>query len=272
MIKNNICTVLVNSCDSYDDTWVPFFKLLKKYWPDCKYPIVLNTETKNFDYENLEIKTINILKKYRSKNIAWSKRLKFVLNRIDSKYILFMMDDFFLMDYVDSKRVDEVISWMEQDKSIAVFSFFRVEDPVHKDTKSLKYKGYYLRNQLGDYRYNCQAAIWNRKTLIQTLRNFESAWDWEIYGNIRSRRSTKKFYTLMDPKDYIFKYDCEKYGVFRGKWRLPYTEQLFRKEGISIDFSVRNNQINKCKTEKTNLIQRKLKSAKYYLNKLRSKI
>jgi hypothetical protein len=67
MKNNNFCTIIVNSCDAYDDTWYPFFKLLKKYWPNCKFPIVLNTETKKFEYEGLDIKVINLPKKYQKR-------------------------------------------------------------------------------------------------------------------------------------------------------------------------------------------------------------
>lgn len=266
MQKEDLCTVLVNSCDAYNDAWEPFFKLFKKYWPDCKFPIALNTETKKYSYMDLNIKAYNT-----KLNIPWSKRLKSVLKRINSKYIIFLLEDFFLMDFVDSKRIDEVIEWMEKDPSVAVFSFFRVEDDKHKDTKSTKYPHYYLRNKYGDYRYNCQAAVWNRKELIKTLRNFESAWDWELDGNYRSYRSKKQFYTLMDPKYYIFKYDCEVYGLFGGKWRMPGTEELFKKENINMDLDIRNKK-KKIKKEYKNILVRKFNSAKYYLNKLRSKI
>lgn len=263
---NNKATVLVNSCDTYEDCWYPFFKLLKKYWPDRKFPIVLNTESKIFEYEDMNIKTLNVLDKYKNKNISWSRRLKDVLKRIDSKYIIFMMDDFFIMDYVDTKKLDKVINWMEQDNNIAVFSFFRVEDEKHKDKKSLKYPDFYLRNQRGDYKYNCQAAVWNRKELIRALRNYESAWEWELFGNVRSYRSKKLFYTLNDPKKYIFKYNCELYGVVRGKWRLPETQELFAKEDIKIDFSVRNNRKEKILKKENKLINK----IKYYYIKIRS--
>ena len=39
--------------DSYEDRWYPFFKLLTTYWPQCNYDILLNTETKDFDYPGL---------------------------------------------------------------------------------------------------------------------------------------------------------------------------------------------------------------------------
>lgn len=51
------CAVLVNSCDKYSETWIPFFTLLKKYWPDCEYPIYLNTENKKCSIP--DISTIN---------------------------------------------------------------------------------------------------------------------------------------------------------------------------------------------------------------------
>ena len=39
------CTLLVNTCDSYSDSWDGFFKLLRIQWANIKMPIVLNTET-----------------------------------------------------------------------------------------------------------------------------------------------------------------------------------------------------------------------------------
>lgn len=255
-------TVLVNSCDAYEDTWYPMFKLLKKYWPDRKYPIVLNTETKQYDFEDMEIKTINLDTK---KNVSWSYRLKSVLKKIDSEYILFLMDDFFLMDYVDQKRLEKIIKFMDDDSNIAVFSFYRVEDDEHQDYPSEKYKDFNLRNKKGMYRFNCQAAIWRRDVLIKALRNHESAWDWELIGNRRSRRMKYDFYTFPTNDNLIFNYDCENIGVVRGKWRLPNTEKFLKKEGIEIDYSIRNNTVKK-----------EIKSNKYidkiklYLKKIRS--
>ena len=49
----NKCIVLVNSCDAYSDTWYPFFKLLKKYWPNREFPVFLNTESKKYEYEDI---------------------------------------------------------------------------------------------------------------------------------------------------------------------------------------------------------------------------
>ena len=259
---NNLATILVNSCDNYEDCWMPFFKLLKKYWPERKFPIILNTESKKFDYEDMKITTFNIPEKFKEKNFSWSKRLKNVLQRIDSKYIIFMLDDFFITDYVDNKEIDKVINWMENDKSIGVFSFYPVEQNKFEDYKDRKYKKYVLRNRKGPYRYNCQIAVWNRKFLISCLRNYESPWEWELMGNVRSKRSTKKFYCLDKDSDLIFKYDFRNIGVIRGKWLLPETAKLFKKENIKINFDIRNNIKDK-EVKKANKII-------FYLKRIRS--
>ena len=56
---SNEITVLVNSCDEYSEIWDVFFTLFKKYWPQCEYPIVLNTESKSYSFDGLDITTYN---------------------------------------------------------------------------------------------------------------------------------------------------------------------------------------------------------------------
>lgn len=48
----NDVTLLVSSCDKYEDTWHPFFELLHIYGNGFSCPIVLNTEKKQ--YSNAE--------------------------------------------------------------------------------------------------------------------------------------------------------------------------------------------------------------------------
>ena len=57
-IKENV-TILVNSCDNYDDLWLPFFTLLKKYWVPLNVRVILNTETKKFSLDGMSIEVIH---------------------------------------------------------------------------------------------------------------------------------------------------------------------------------------------------------------------
>ena len=54
----NDVTVLVNTSDGFADCWQPFFKLFSTFWPDCPYPIVLNTETLDYSFEGVELRTV----------------------------------------------------------------------------------------------------------------------------------------------------------------------------------------------------------------------
>ena len=234
MEKNNICTILVCSCDTYEDTWMPFFKLLKKYWPNCNFPIVLNTETKQFKYEGLDIKTYSL---YKNSKAAWGKRLIETLKLIDSKYVLFILDDFFLEDYVEDKKVSKCIEWMEKDNNIAVFSFMPTPG---QNIDNDKYEGFELRPKDGEYRFNCQAAIWRRERLIEFVRSHESPWDWELLGSIRSQRYNDEFYSLKETAPKVFNYDLEHGGaVHRGKWVKEVVLPICEKNDIKIDFSKR---------------------------------
>ena len=230
---NRDCTVVVSSCDAYEDTWYPFFKILENQWPDCPYPIVLNTESKHFSYKDMDIKTFNFYKP--GKKVPWGKRLIKTLKNIDSEYILFMLDDFYLLNAVDQKRIDECIKWMEEDKNIAVFSFWRTRQPNIKDGK---YPHFERRPQNGSYRLNCQAAVWRREKLISYIRPHENPWQWEILGSKRSERYPEKVYSAIEGEPYIMEYSILEYGLIRGKW-TPGIVDLFKKYDIECDFSKR---------------------------------
>ena len=100
----NKTDVLVLSCDSYSDTWKIFYDLKSKYWKDCPYDTYLVTETKDCDY----FKTIKTTG-------AWTKRVREALIKLDSDFILVMLDDFFIRDYVDQERIDNLINYFDND-------------------------------------------------------------------------------------------------------------------------------------------------------------
>ena len=76
-LNNNIC-VLIMSCDSYEDLWVPFFHFFDKYWPDCPYPIFLATNTKLFIHNNVQVIHSNHFG-------TWSEETAIILNKLSFK-------------------------------------------------------------------------------------------------------------------------------------------------------------------------------------------
>ena len=234
-MKDNKCTILVNSCDSYEDLWNPFFKCLTENWKNIPYEIVLNTETKAYKCEYCPVTTFQL---YKNNKVAWGKRLIDTLKKIKSKYVIMLLDDFFLQSPVDTKTLNQCIKWMDKDENIAVFSFWRTRG---KNIKSEKYANFEKRPVDGEYRFNCQAAIWRRDRLIKFIRKHESPWDWELLGSIRSRRYKDEFYSSIEGTPHVFDYYTG--GVIhRGKWIIGAITPIIERYNLKIDLNQRGYQ------------------------------
>lgn len=234
---NADCCVLLNSCDKYEDAWYPFFSLLKKYWSDCPYKIYLNTETKTYAFDGLNIESINLPNSLRNKQCSWSLRLKHVLKRIKNKYILFFLEDFFLLDKVKQKEIDKAIDWLENYRDISCFQFYPNSELLSEDDHV--FPGYQRRSLQGKWWLRCQTAVWRRKDLLKYLNPYEDAWQFEEYGTNIAKLYNKRFYNCCDAKICPFLYSVNRdtgYGIYDGEW-LKSNIDLFNREGIKVDFS-----------------------------------
>ncbi len=224
-------TLLVSSCDKYEDAWYPYFELIKKYWPTHPENIALITETKQYKTDGLNIKTYNYPKSY-----TWSERLYRTLEQIDTKYIIFSLEDFFLLDYVKQDRLDECVSWMEENPDIAVCRLFSCDDSRLLQTD--EYKEFYIADKNIGFRLETQAAIWNKETLMSFIDLSENPWQFEKLGTQRIKDTEKLFLwhhsnDLNDNSDKVFCYHIFPfgYGVSWGHW-LWDNKAWFEKNGI----------------------------------------
>ncbi len=226
-------TLVVSSCDRYSDIWDPFFTLLKRYW-DPKIPVVLVTESRKYSFPGLDIRTLDLYQE--GARPSWSELQMKALAKIDTEFVLFLLDDFFLEAAVREERIGECLEWMKQDPEIACFNFTPV---MHGENLPCGYPGFELRPQKGEYRLNCQAALWRRETLLHDMRPHENAWIFETLGSRRSFRwKDQKFYSAV-PGDPVFPYDVRGGGALNhGKWNKTAAE-LIEKEGLPVDVTVR---------------------------------
>lgn len=234
-MEKNDCAILVNSCDLYQDAWEPFFRLFHIQWPDCPFKIYLNTETKKYECDYLNVETI-----CSGKGKTWSERVLNAIKHIESKYILFFLEDFFLMSPVKIDIFFTALDILESDESVGVVSF----NPDVR--KALGYwiiaeqydNSFSLLSKKSKYRVNAQANLWERKFLSSLIRKCENPWEFEVYGTIRAKRSRKKFLCRPANATPVFDYHTYQgygYGLNRGKW-LPKNQELFEKYDISVDY------------------------------------
>lgn len=223
-------TILVNSCDKYEDAWLPFFKLLKIQWPDCGYNIALSTETKKFECDFLGVRTINC-----PVGLSWTARLKHTLNQIDSEYVLFFLEDFFLLEKVRTDIFDKAVSLIKSDENIGLITFnkraYGAEFPAKTDLD----KCFTELKKSHKARTNVLVGLWRKEYFLKLITGDEDPWEYEKNSNIRSRYAGYKIYTqdygvseatfryCMNPKD--------GFGITQGKW-LRNNKRFFEENGI----------------------------------------
>ena len=229
MDYSNLCSILVMSCDKYKDAWEPFFKMFSIMWPDCPFKLYLCTESLQFSSDGMDITCLNTDKKSDS----WSIRLKKAISKIDTKYILFFLEDFFVISPVRSDVVYSVLNWFENDKSVGFVDFNcnPNKDELINGEFSETLKKF-------RYRLNTQAGIWRKDYLYDVLRD-EDPWTFETYASFRSRKMPYKVFSHRKEYPMVFEYYTENkdgYGLRRGKW-LDKNPELFDKYDIKVDFS-----------------------------------
>lgn len=214
------CAVMVSSCDAYSDLWEPFFALFWKHWPDCPFPVYLGANQQS--YQHPRVRTLNIVDE------SWSKSLKRFLQQIETEYVLFLMEDFFLDRRVDTGVLLRNLAALHtlNGTVLRIFPNPGPELPL----ASQKEIGVIPSQAL--YRVSAQPAFWNRQKLIELLREEESAWEFEWKGTQRSQASEGGYYATYRP---LLSY---RHVVERGEWFWA-AARRYKGEQIGCDFKAR---------------------------------
>lgn len=228
----NKCTLLVSSCDRYECAWHPFFALLNRYWPSCPYSLALSTESKTCNEPN--VRTIN------TGASNWSNRLKLALRSIDTPYVLFMLEDFFIQGNVRDDIIKCYLETMDNDSDIKAIYLKHI---AHQKEESKWNSSLYKIDPTQKYSFNFQTGLWRTEELLKMLPDNASAWDIEENMTI-SQFSDGDFYCVKtgsyteckdDPIPYLWALHVG-YGICKSKW-LWKNKEFFKNEGIDVDYT-----------------------------------
>ena len=234
----NDLTILVNSSDGFEDCWAPFFTLFAKYWPGCTSPIVLNTETKDAAFAGLTLRASRVALG-EARRLTWSECLARCLDRIDTPYVLYLQEDFFLEAPVQTALIERFMNTLRHGRADVIrLMECGGSGPWHPTDDALLWRV----DQHAAYRIALQAALWRKNTLRSHLRMHESPWQLEVFGSARARRVKDQVLCVNRDRFHghgteVFPY--EPTGVVKGRWERHIVEPLFAKQGIDIDFSLR---------------------------------
>jgi len=260
MITESNFSLLVNTCDKFEDCWNPFFKLFTIYWPDYKGIIYLNTEYKDYSYPGLDIIPIKGCAKHNvpiDKPATWSQCLNWALEAIDTEIVLYMQEDYFLKNRVEANWVDYFYKLMLSNDEIPCIQLTSAGIPAIE-------KSNFNNLCISDPKFfsyvSCQASLWRKDIMMSLIREHETAWNFEWWGSKRARYNGYQFLTidpqwLSDSDIVIMPYILT--GVIGGKWYKPVVV-LFKDHNIEIDFSKRGFYMEDIKPSFKKKIQIKL--------------
>ena len=224
-------SLVISSCDSHSDAWSTFFYLLHRMWSDLQYPIYIIAESKEYQDDN--IRAVNPLVGENSEKKTWSWIFKRALKRIESEYVIVLLEDYFLESEVDTEELEKCVSFMQNNTDVACITFRGKKEA--EESKELS--GYRLVEKGSLYRADCQASIWRKECLLKLLRDHEDAWRFEHFGSKRTNRYAWRFYKAIGSR--VFDYDGGD-PIFRGYWNMKSIRRIEEKVGISIDTSGRD--------------------------------
>jgi len=105
-------SLIIPSCDNYNDTWPFLFHFLFKHWPEVPRPVYLIANTTTFADERVQ--TILV-----GPDNQWSGNVHLGLAQVRTDFAFMILDDFLLNATVDAARVDE--AWRQFHRLNAVY-------------------------------------------------------------------------------------------------------------------------------------------------------
>ena len=233
----NVCNlpILVNSCDSYSDIWEIFFSSLRGNFSAHKSYFLLNTETKKFTFDGLDIRTFK-----SSDNVFWGRRLLDRLSAIDSEIIIMTFDDFLIEYELDISRLQFALDMMNEKKYIDAIYLSKLENEL-LDIKPDFQTAQFVPVKVGvTYSLNSRPALWRKSALIRYTGNNDTPWAWEFFGSFRMRKETSYAMAVNPNHSDIYSYNSRLGGALhRGKWVRSVIEPYINRYNLDIDLSVR---------------------------------
>ena len=213
--------ILVLSCDKNIDIFEAFHHCIEKYYKD--HPeIIYTTESEINPYYKTICKNYPLNK--------WSRRIRETLKEINDSAILLMIDDIFIREKVDSKRIEYLRKKLKG--NIAMFNF---EKSFDNNDKESDIDGFKLRPKGSAYELSLMCGLWDKDKLIDILEKDSDPW------SIEYRQDTKGYDYYINSGNYIINWGYETWepvGLFKGKWCRK-TVEFLENEGIEMDYEKR---------------------------------
>lgn len=185
------------SCDKFSDLWDGQVKQLEAYWPGhppCAY--IVTDKPSDRKFEKVQILAAG-------ENLEWSERLAFALQHVETEYVFFTLDDYFLIDAVPEERIDRFIQLMDEKTYDYIRLFPRRKNQTEQAIPG--YPGLRGLNPDSNYAINLYAGIWRKSFMQKAVQGApKNAWQFEVSLRRSGVKNHAKCAVCMDKKAFPF--------------------------------------------------------------------
>ena len=213
--------ILISSYSEAYDIWYITDYFLKKNW---KSGVTITLGANGIDRREFVPKTWNYIN--RGEDISFSKSLISYLDSIDEEYFILMLDDFMILEEVDTDKIKKAYKFIKSNNGV----YLRLvpnpkgELKINEDFSRIDVKSYV------PYVTSLQMAIWKKDFLMQLLSYDFSPWEFEIKAG-----KTKESLSNSD-KFYVANYNFINYTHFVEKGKFyPFLKEILKKEKLPLD-------------------------------------
>ena len=212
-------TIVVSSCDAFFDVWRPFAFFLRQCWADCPLRIFLIVNELRFSSRMIRPLPVG-------PDRGWATSLRIALEQVTTPYLLYVQEDYFLTNRVDSDALAR--DFREMIELNADSLCFRARTHLERAFRRLNDR-FGVVPVDSDGRTRNQITLWKRDSLHSILRDGENGWDMERKGSDRTQHMQVLSYAQRTntPIPYLMS------AIVRGLW-TPEALAMCHAHGVAI--------------------------------------
>ena len=178
-------TLIISSCDKFSDLWNDHLKLLNKHWKGVQHRTILVTDKKTErSFPNVEIVVT-------PSEYDFPKRIRYVLDFVDTEYVLITLDDYFLISDIYESNLSKLenIALQKDIDYLLLYNRRRTDPQKYRPIGELE-KIDINKN----YAVTLYPALWKKNFLKKTVRENSTPWDYEFSLTKIAREEGAKCY------------------------------------------------------------------------------
>ena len=211
--------ITVLSCSKNEETFEPFHHCMEKYWKDHPEVIYFTDGIINPYYKTIVVP---------SEISNWTKGFREFLKQINDRQVLLMIDDCFIRNPVDTKRIKYASKNLKG--NIAMFNF---ELSYDSSDMPSEFEGFKKKAHGSEFEVSLMCGLWQKSKLLKVTNRDCSPWEIEL------NQDNCGFDYYINSGDYIIDWGYKTFqpcGLVKGKWAREVVD-FFKKEGLEVDYS-----------------------------------